>query len=144
METLFASVHESAPGPSRHFAAAQFALPRMSGHQADMPGRRLRAPKLTLAGVSLTFAWDRFRQLALNWFISKIAHSDAMPESKSPIVDQIFEAVCGHVQRCSIYGSLITRSGPGALVLQDVVNFVFDHPEFGLAVRFPYPTNQRV
>ena len=92
----------------------------------------------------MTRARDHFRQLVLNWFIPEIAHSDAVPEKKSSIMDQIFEAVRGNVQGCCIYGRLITRSGPGALVLQDVVNFVFDHPEFGLAVRFPYPANQRV
>src|SRR5881392_3642257 len=34
-----------------------------------------------------------------------------------------------------------TRS---ALGLQDLVNFVFDGPEFGLGIGFPYPANQGI
>ena len=60
------------------------------------------------------------------------------------IVNQILQTMRRNIQGGSIHGSLVASRGLGTLRFQDVVNLVFDGPEFGLGICFSYPANQSI
>src|SRR5438445_6384849 len=58
------------------------------------------------------------------------------------IVNQVLQSMRRDVQGGGVNRIFVASRGLGALGLQDIVNFVFDGPEFGLGIGFPYPANQ--
>jgi hypothetical protein len=58
------------------------------------------------------------------------------------IVNQILQTMRRDIQGCSIHGIFVASRGLGALCIQDVIDLVFDSPEFGLGIGLSYPANQ--
>src|SRR5882757_2197906 len=60
------------------------------------------------------------------------------------IVNQVLQAMRRDVQGGSIHRIFVASRGLGTLGLQDLVNLVFDGPEFGLDIGFPYSATQSI
>src|SRR5437899_9056773 len=62
----------------------------------------------------------------------------------SAIVNQVLQSMRRDVQGGGVHRIFVASRGLGALGFQDLVNLVFDSPEFGLGGGFPYPANQSI